>query len=79
MKIKGKTELKAGDIITLSWARKYPRQDAPLFILLEIPYDEPLRTSQMALAYCYYDPTDNGWTGLTWTLSTDQLMPFKTF
>jgi len=79
MKIKGKTELKAGDIITLSWARRYPRQDAPLFILLEIPYDEPLRTSQMALAYCYYDPAGSGRTGLTCTLLTDQLMPFKTF
>ena len=74
------SELKPGDIATLSWARNYPRQDAPLFIILNIPYVEhpPGETTPMAKCYCYYDPTNNGWTGLAWVLSIKELVPFKT-
>ena len=91
-------DFEPGNIVTLLWARDYPEENAPLFILLNIPYSAPpagdghmsigtrnytrnygARSGELALAYCYFDPTDNGWVGLTWTLAITQLIRVRRF
>ena len=75
--------LAPGEIVTLRWARNYPKEDAPLFILLDIPYipsaPSDRETVELALTYCYFDPTDLGWLGLICTLSVTQLMRVRSF
>lgn len=44
-----------GDIVTMLWARRYPKEDTPRMILMDV-------SGYYASAYCYYsgDPA-HGW------------------
>ena len=75
--------LAPGEIVTLRWARNYPKEDAPLFILLDIPYipsaPSDRETVELALTYCYFDPADLGRAGLVCTLASRQLIRVRSF
>lgn len=68
-----KIKIKAGDIVTLDYARDSPRNDAPLFIALENP---PSIHYSMNV-YCFYSPGDGGvksWLHATFDISQSRLI-----
>jgi len=70
-------EFEAGQLVTLEWARRYPKENAPLFIILDIPPQTPYRNSTCVHAYCYYDPTNNGWLDQNFTITLEGIIHFN--
>ena len=64
------TKIKPGDIVTLEYARLYPKSQAPLFIVLNGPAESP----KDLCVYCYYcgEPQFN-WAGKRWEIEKERL------
>ena len=70
---RSKIKIKAGDIVTLDYARDSPRSEAPLFIALENP---PSIHYSMNV-YCFYSPGDRGavsWLHVTFDIPQSRLI-----
>jgi len=70
-----KIKIRAGDIVTLDYARDSPRSEAPLFIALESPPSSSIYRS--INVYCFYSPGDGGvksWLHTTFDISQRRLI-----
>jgi hypothetical protein len=73
-------EFETGQLITLADAGRrgaLSMEKAPIFIILDIPSQSPYRNSTRIHAYCYYDPTNNGWLDQNFTITLERIIHFN--
>ena len=75
------SQFKVGDIVTMDWARRSPREDAPLFLILNKVESNQCHTHGNYKVYCYYSNSNNNSTkmciGKTFKMPGDKLIKFN--
>lgn len=71
-------QFEVGDIVTTDWARYSPREDAPLFLILNKVESNQCHTHGNYKVYCYYSNSNNnntkGWLGNVFKMPGEKLI-----
>lgn len=81
MNLKNQEELSVGDVVTLEWAREYPKEEAPLFLVVGSYGYKKHHDCQVLKIYCYFsnhkDRNTKGWIHRLFEIPESKLIKYN--